>query len=74
VLAMDGDNRHDLLALAKTPEDREKIRLFRTFDPEAPSDPEVPDPYYGGDDGFAEVVAMCERASQGLLAYVRGVV
>ncbi len=50
----------------------DRVRLFRSFDPLAPADPgpddlDVPDPYYGGDDGFAEVIAMVERTCRALL-------
>jgi protein-tyrosine phosphatase len=45
--------------------------LFRSFDPTAPEGAEVPDPYYGGADGFEEVLDQCERASEGLLAFLR---
>ena len=37
-------------------------RLFRDFDPVEPGG-DVPDPYYGGDAGFEEVLAMVERTA-----------
>ena len=43
----------------------------RSFDPAAPQGAEVPDPYYGADDGFAEVLGMVRAAMPGLLAWVR---
>ena len=46
---------------------REKIVLLRSFDPQA-DDLDVPDPYYGGDDGFEDVLAMVERTSDALVA------
>lgn len=65
VLAMDAQNLADLGG----PTDR--IRLFRDFDPSGTGD--VPDPYYGGDDGFTEVLAMVERTATGLVdALARG--
>ncbi|WP_370946896.1 low molecular weight protein-tyrosine-phosphatase [Amycolatopsis sp. cg5] len=51
--------------------DPSKVRLLREFDPEAPEGAEVPDPYYGADGGFAEVLAMIERTVPGLLKWVR---
>jgi protein-tyrosine phosphatase len=53
----------------------ERVRLFRSFDPllpdptdsTGPVDRDVPDPYYGGDDGFAEVVSIVERTCRRLL-------
>ncbi|MEV6874050.1 low molecular weight protein-tyrosine-phosphatase [Amycolatopsis sp. NPDC051128] len=51
--------------------DPAKVRLLRSFDPSAPEGAEVPDPYYGGDEGFEDVLAMIERAVPGLLEWVR---
>ena len=49
----------------------DRVRLFRSFDPladpEDPDDLDVPDPYYGDDDGFAEVLAIIERTCRRLL-------
>ncbi len=68
VLAMDRANRDDLLRMARDGSDRAKVALLRSFDPTAPADAEVPDPYYGGPRGFEEVFDICERACRGLLA------
>ncbi|MEO0512605.1 MAG: low molecular weight protein-tyrosine-phosphatase [Planctomycetota bacterium] len=65
VVVMDGSNRDDLVALGADPS---RVRLLRAWDPEAEPGDEVPDPYYGGDDGFDLVYAMCDRACRGLLA------
>lgn len=51
--------------------DPAKVRLLRSFDPSAPEGAEVPDPYYGGDDGFDDVLGMIERSVPGLLDWVR---
>ncbi|MDN4173301.1 low molecular weight protein-tyrosine-phosphatase [Nocardioides sp. SOB77] len=59
VLAMDHANLADLGGAG------ERVALFRTFDPVDPGG-EVPDPYYGGDDGFEEVLQMVERTSAAL--------
>lgn len=59
LLAMDGGHHRDLAA-AGVP--GERIRMFRDFDPVDPG-ADVPDPYYGGSDGFEEVLAMVERTS-----------
>jgi protein-tyrosine phosphatase len=48
-----------------------RVRMFRSFDPAADGDVDVPDPYYGHHDGFAEVLAMIEAATPGLLGWVR---
>ena len=69
ILAMDEENRRDLLALAPDEEARAKVRLLREYDADARAtgDLEVPDPYYGGDDGFEHVLDVVERAAEGLL-------
>ncbi|MBY8883502.1 low molecular weight phosphotyrosine protein phosphatase [Streptomyces sp. PTM05] len=51
--------------------DHERVRLLRSFDPRAGADLDVPDPYYGGADGFDDVLAMIEAAMPGLLEWVR---
>jgi len=67
VLAMDRSNLRDLQRLAREDGVDTPIRLFREFDPEADGDLDVPDPYYGGADGFAEVVAMCRRTAKAIV-------
>lgn len=51
--------------------DPERVRLLRSFDPAAPEGAEVPDPYYGGADGFTDVLKMVEASMPGLLDWVR---
>lgn len=67
IIAMDTDNRTNLTRLARTPEQENKIHLMREFDPQGGRAASVPDPYYGGIDGFEEVYRIVERACQGLL-------
>jgi protein-tyrosine phosphatase len=62
VLAMDETNLDDLGGRS------ERIGLFRDLDPEGAG--EVPDPYYGGVDGFDQVLDMIERTSDALVAAV----
>ena len=59
VLAMDGTNLEELGGRS------DRVRLFRDLDPEGPGD--VPDPYYGGADGFDEVLEMIERTTAALV-------
>ena len=70
VLAMDRRNHRDLERLLSRNEHARKLHLLRSFDPEADAQ-DVPDPYYGEGDGFAEVFEICERACRGLLAHLR---
>jgi protein-tyrosine phosphatase len=67
IVAMDLTNRDNLMALARNEDDQEKIILMREFDPQAPPEAEVPDPYYGGMDGFEKTYAIVERSVKGLL-------
>lgn len=62
ILAMDLANLHDIRKVANETQ-LDRVRLFRSFDPAAGDDIEVPDPWYSGPDGFAEVLAMVERAT-----------
>ncbi|MFJ6389154.1 low molecular weight protein-tyrosine-phosphatase [Streptomyces sp. NPDC091972] len=71
VVALDASHLKTLRRLAPTPEDAGKVRLLRSYDPAAGADLDVPDPYYGGLDGFEECLEMVEAASEGLLAEVR---
>lgn len=71
LVAMDRSNLADLETLAPTREAAERLHLLRDFDPESPRGSEVPDPYYGGGDGFERVLDICEAACEGLLAHVR---
>ena len=64
VLVMDRAN------LADVGGRQERVGMFRDFDPEDPGG-EVPDPYYGGDDGFEEVLAMVERTSDAVVEELR---
>jgi len=67
VLVMDTDNRDTLMKLTRSPEDRAKIHLLREFDPDGGPNKSVPDPYYGGIEGFIEVYRVVERSIEGLL-------
>jgi protein-tyrosine phosphatase len=71
LLAMDRSNLRHLARLCpKGAESR--LRLFLEFAPGAGID-EVPDPYYGGADGFEHVLDLAEAAAEGLLAHIRDV-
>ena len=69
VLAMDETNRR-LLAKLCPQQHTHKLKLFMEFAGD-PAVHEVPDPYYGGAQGFERVLDMVERASHGLIAHLR---
>ena len=71
IVAMDRSNRTDLQELAPSDTAHDKIALLRSYDPTSPTDAEVPDPYYGGGDGFERVIDICKAGCQGLLDHIR---
>ena len=66
IVAMDRSNLQDLEAIRPGEGARARLVLMRDYDPE-PGDREVPDPYYGGPDGFDQVFEMVHRSARGLL-------
>jgi protein-tyrosine phosphatase len=70
LIAMDRDNQRELLRRAPDAAAREKVKLLREFDPAsvASGELEVPDPYYGGERGFEDVLDIVNAACRGLLA------
>lgn len=76
ILAMDASNLADVLA--ELPPDRhDRVRLFRTYDPAVQAEPDpgspdgvpdVPDPWFGGPEGFDEVLAIVERTARRVVA------
>ncbi|WP_461030333.1 low molecular weight protein-tyrosine-phosphatase, partial [Streptomyces sparsus] len=71
VVALDRGHQRALRRMAPSAGHAAKVRLLRSYDPDAQGDEDVPDPYYGGPDGFTTVLAMVERAVPGLLDAVR---
>jgi protein-tyrosine phosphatase len=69
VLAMDEVNRAELLERSP-PEYHARIRLLLEFAPRL-GRREVPDPYYGGANGFEHVLDLVEEAVPGVLEYLR---
>ena len=78
ILAMDQTNFADISDLAPDVASLDKVRMFRDFDPEAGElangtrDNEVPDPWFGGPDGFRFVLTMVERTVDQLVQDVAG--
>ena len=74
VLAMDRENLGALHALARGGEIRKRVVLLRSFEAKSASPrdraPDVPDPYYGGPDGFERVLEICEASCTGLLDHI----
>lgn len=66
IFAMDRANLATLRRLAP-PDTRHKVRLFRDLDPEGPGE-DTPDPYYGGPEGFDEVLDIVTRTCRAIVA------
>ena len=73
VVALDRRNLADLRRLAPA-DRRDDIRLLREYDANLPpgADVDVPDPYYGGPDGFTTALRLVESACRGLVQAVAG--
>ncbi len=72
LLAMDSGHYRELVRqIEKSGGDPSTVRMFRSFDPEADGDLDVPDPYYDGRDGFTDLLTVIERTVGGLLDWVR---
>jgi protein-tyrosine phosphatase len=70
-IASTTSNFDDLAELAGSPAAKQKLHLLRAFDPKSPRGAGVPDPYYGGEDGFEQVLDICAAACSGLLERVK---
>lgn len=71
ILAMDHENLAGIEKARSASTGKAVVRLLRSYDASAVADEEVPDPYYGGVGGFAEVHDMVERACRGFLDALR---
>ncbi len=70
ILVMDQENHRDVMTLTRNPADADKVKLICEFC-EHHADTEVPDPYYGGTDGFDYVISLLLDACEGVLAHVQ---
>lgn len=70
VLVMDKQNQREIRPFDSTGENTAKIRLFCEFCTDHDTD-EVPDPYYGGEQGFEHVLDLLEDGCRGVLHHIR---
>ena len=70
VIVMDAQNHAAVQRLAKATS-HALVHLLREFDAQAKHDRDVPDPYYGGVNGFEDVHDMVDRSAEGLLQYLK---
>jgi protein-tyrosine phosphatase len=71
LLVADGMVERNLLRMAPDVRARAKVHRMTAFGPDADVE-DVPDPYYGGPDGFQQVYDLLARACAGLIEHVRG--
>ncbi|WP_035994396.1 low molecular weight protein-tyrosine-phosphatase [Leptolyngbya sp. KIOST-1] len=69
ILAMDRQNYRDIVALDPASQHTEKVRLMCDFCRTHP-DRDVPDPYYGGAEGFTYVIELLFDACEGFLDHI----
>ena len=67
IIGMDNENIRAITAKARNEEDRKKIRLMADYLRHHPTQPTVPDPYYGVESDFELVIELLEDACEGLL-------
>lgn len=74
VLAADRGHLRSVRRLARRPQDADKVRLLREFDPAAAASGalEVDDPWYGGSADFERCLREVEAACRGLVQHLRG--
>ncbi len=70
ILAMDRDNYQDILGCDRSGQYSHKVKMMGDYATRH-SDKEVPDPYYGGDQGFDYVIDLLLDACQGLLKEIK---
>lgn len=68
LIALDAGHRSELIARGASPE---RIRLLRSFDPSAPEEASIDDPYYGGPEGFTDTLRLIQAAEPGLITWLR---
>ena len=78
LLAMTAQHARRLRTQAPSDDDGAKVRIYRSFDPEAPaldtvdeSALDVEDPWYGGPDDFVATLEQVEAAADAIVAHVR---
>jgi protein-tyrosine phosphatase len=70
ILAMDDQNYRDILRVDPTGQHHHKVRKMCDFCRHHP-DQDVPDPYYGGQNGFRYVIDLLLDACEGFLAFLQ---
>ncbi|MCJ7715318.1 MAG: low molecular weight phosphotyrosine protein phosphatase [Anaerolineales bacterium] len=72
IIAMDKENKRSLLSWAISSDQENKIHMMREFDPQGGANLDVPDPFYGGPDGFITTFEIVNRSCEGLIEELEG--
>lgn len=67
IYVMDSSNFKNVMRLARNEDDKAKVSLLLDEAPNIPDGTEVPDPYYGGDQGFEDVYQMISSAADAIV-------
>lgn len=70
IYAMDSSNYNNILSLARSAEDRSKVRLILN-ELEPGKNLQVPDPYYGGEQGFIDVFNLLDAATDRIIEKIK---
>ena len=70
IFAMDKSNLSNILQLARTEKDKQKVHLLLNMSHPG-MDLEVPDPYYGGEQGFIDVYNMLDEATECVVTKIK---
>ncbi len=70
IMAMDRQNYSDIIRLSSNEKDHQKVKLFREYDPKLTLVKDVPDPYFGGENGFDNVFKIVSRTCENLLSVI----
>lgn len=70
IFAMDRSNYQNLIVMARNTHDKEKVHLILNA-LDVDSNHEVPDPYYGDEDGFEKVFNMLDEACESIIAKIQ---
>ncbi|RLD69301.1 MAG: low molecular weight phosphotyrosine protein phosphatase [Bacteroidetes bacterium] len=70
IIAMDRENMDEMKRMARNKNDLDKLHMMTDFSQKF-NYHEIPDPYYGGDEGFELVLDLLEDANKGLLDHIK---
>ncbi len=70
IIAMDRENMDEMKRMARNKNDLDKLHMMTDFSQKF-NYHEIPDPYYGGDEGFELVLDLLEDANKGLLEHIK---